>query len=96
MVDLSRRQACAFVAASAFLPPASFAQGLTPVRVGYVPVIGASALFVTDRMGWAREAGLDLKLVRFDFLMEVSSFLSHLDFLDALFLSLQLLTQRKR
>ncbi len=66
MVDLSRRQACAFVAASAVLPHASFAQGLTPVRVGYVPVIGASALFVTDRTGWAREAGLDLKLVRFD------------------------------
>ena len=44
----------------------AFAQGLTPVRIGYVPVIGASALYVADRAGWAREAGLDLKLVRFD------------------------------
>ena len=66
LVDLSRRRACAFVAASAFLPHASFAQGLTPVRVAYVPVIGAAALYVVDRTGWAREAGIDLKLVRFD------------------------------
>ena len=66
MVDLSRRQACAFIAASAFLPRASFAQSLTSVRIGFVPVIGASALYVADRAGWAREAGLDLKLIRFD------------------------------
>jgi NitT/TauT family transport system substrate-binding protein len=47
------------------VPPAR-AQSPTQVRVGYVPVIGASSLYVLDRAGWARDAGLDLKLVRFD------------------------------
>ena len=37
-----------------------------PLRVGYVPVIGASALFVLAGDGSAREAGLDLKLSKFD------------------------------
>jgi NitT/TauT family transport system substrate-binding protein len=43
------------------------AQGAaTQVRVGYVPVIGASALFVLDGAGWAKAAGLDLSMTRFD------------------------------
>lgn len=37
----------------------------TPVRVGYIPVLGSSALFVLDGEGWAKDAGLDLDLVRF-------------------------------
>ncbi|NHN91767.1 ABC transporter substrate-binding protein [Acetobacter sicerae] len=36
-----------------------------PVRVGYIPVLGSSALFVVDGEGWAKAAGLDLELVRF-------------------------------
>src|SRR4051795_2062888 len=36
------------------------------VRVGYVPVIGASALFVLDGAGWAREAGLAIRTTKFD------------------------------
>ena len=39
---------------------------LRPLRIGYVPVIGAAALFVMDGAGWAREAGLDLKAAKFD------------------------------
>lgn len=35
------------------------------VRVGYIPVLGSSALFVIDGKGWAKEAGIDLQLVRF-------------------------------
>ncbi|GEN61855.1 ABC transporter substrate-binding protein [Acetobacter oeni] len=35
------------------------------IRVGYIPVLGSSALFVIDGKGWAKEAGLDLQLVRF-------------------------------
>ncbi|MFT8675281.1 MAG: ABC transporter substrate-binding protein [Acetobacter sp.] len=35
------------------------------VRVGYIPVLGSSALFVLDGMGWAKQAGLDVQLVRF-------------------------------
>ncbi|KDE21121.1 nitrate ABC transporter substrate-binding protein [Acetobacter aceti 1023] len=37
----------------------------TPVRIGYIPVLGSSALFVLDGEGWAKQAGLDLQLVRF-------------------------------
>lgn len=42
------------------------AQAPLPLRVGYVPVIGAAALYVLDRAGWAREAGLDIRLAKFD------------------------------
>lgn len=45
---------------------AGFAQAPTTLRVGYVPVIGASALFVMAGDGSARAAGLDLKLTKFD------------------------------
>lgn len=65
MVSFSRRQIVAAAPALVLAKP-SWAQTLTQVRIGYVPVIGASALYVADRAGWAREAGLDLKLVRFD------------------------------
>ncbi|MBV1836896.1 ABC transporter substrate-binding protein [Acetobacter estunensis] len=36
-----------------------------PIRVGYIPVLGSSALFVVDGKGWGKDAGLDLQLVRF-------------------------------
>jgi sulfonate transport system substrate-binding protein len=36
------------------------------VRVGVIPVIGASPLFVADREGWLREAGLDLSIATFE------------------------------
>lgn len=42
------------------------AQGAATLRVGYVPVIGASALFVLAGDGSARDAGIDLKLTKFD------------------------------
>lgn len=42
------------------------AQERVPVRVGYVPVIGASPLFVMHGAGWTREAGLDLALTKFE------------------------------
>lgn len=35
-------------------------------RVGVIPVIGASPLFVVDGKGWAKEAGLDLKVTTFE------------------------------
>ncbi|MBV8851551.1 MAG: ABC transporter substrate-binding protein [Methylobacteriaceae bacterium] len=65
--QLSRRSlvltAAAFAAALA--APAR-AQSALPLRIGYVPVIGAAALYVLDRAGWAREAGLDIRLAKFD------------------------------
>lgn len=36
------------------------------LEVGYVPVIGASPLFVLDGAGWAKDAGLALTTVKFD------------------------------
>ena len=38
----------------------------TPIRVGFVPVIGAAALFVLDGAGWAKDAGLALTTTKFD------------------------------
>jgi NitT/TauT family transport system substrate-binding protein len=65
MSALTRRAAIAGLglAATAF---ESRAQAAAPVRVGYVPVIGASALFVLDGAGWAKQSGLQLKMTRFD------------------------------
>src|SRR4051812_34155072 len=63
MPAITRRTALVLAAA---LPLRARAQGTVPIRIGYVPVIGASALFVLDGAGWAKEAGLDLRLTRFD------------------------------
>lgn len=40
-------------------------QAAETIRVGYIPVLGSSALFVLDGKGWAKDAGLTLELVRF-------------------------------
>jgi NitT/TauT family transport system substrate-binding protein len=61
---LTRRALLAAAAALAATPAG--AQGALALRVGYVPVIGAAALYVLDRAGWAREAGLDIRLAKFD------------------------------
>lgn len=37
-----------------------------PVRIGYVPVIGAAPLFVMAGAGWTREAGLEAALTKFE------------------------------
>ncbi|QCK87659.1 ABC transporter substrate-binding protein [Phreatobacter aquaticus] len=50
----------------ALASPAVQAQAEVPVRVGYVPVIGASALFLLAGNGSARQAGLKLALNKFD------------------------------
>jgi NitT/TauT family transport system substrate-binding protein len=58
-------QALSALALSKTVP--AWAQSLQgTVRVGYVPVIGASALFVLDGAGWAREAGLAIKTTKFE------------------------------
>lgn len=62
MID--RRMMLAMAGALAATGPA-FAEAET-LRVGYVPVIGASALFVMAGNGTAKEAGLDLRLSKFD------------------------------
>ena len=42
------------------------AQRPVPVRIGYIPVAGGGQIFVIDGEGWARDAGLELKLTQFD------------------------------
>jgi NitT/TauT family transport system substrate-binding protein len=63
-VMLTRRALLA--SATAALAAPLRAQSALSMRVGYVPVIGAAALYVLDRAGWAREAGLDIRLAKFD------------------------------
>lgn len=63
MID--RRTPLALVAGSVAGVGPGFAQS-TELRIGYVPVIGASALFVLAGDGSARDAGLELRLNKFD------------------------------
>ena len=63
MID--RRTLLALAAGSVAGIGPGFAQGTT-LRIGYVPVIGASALFVLAGDGSTRDAGFDLKLTKFD------------------------------
>ena len=46
-------------------PIAPAARAGEPIRIGYIPVLGSSALFVLEGEGWARQQGLDLRLIRF-------------------------------
>ena len=48
-----------------FWPTVALAQ-LIPARTGYIPVIGASQMFVADKEGFAKAAGLDLKFSVFE------------------------------
>lgn len=48
------------------LAGAAQAQQAVRMQVGFVPVIGASPLFVLDGAGWARQAGLDVSTLKFD------------------------------
>jgi NitT/TauT family transport system substrate-binding protein len=38
----------------------------TPVRVGIIPVLGTSPILIIDKEGWAKQAGLDLKITTFE------------------------------
>jgi NitT/TauT family transport system substrate-binding protein len=70
MIVPSRRSALRLIAgcglASAAARPGRAQTPPLPVRLGYVPVIGASSVFVLDGAGWAKQAGLDLRSVRFE------------------------------
>lgn len=52
----------ALAAALAIAPAAA----QTPARVGYIPVIGASQIFVAEKEGLTKAAGLDVKFVVFE------------------------------
>ena len=61
-----RRRAFLAGGASLLAFPAVRAQGArVPIRIGNIPVIGAAPIFVVDKEGWAKQAGLDLTLTTF-------------------------------
>jgi len=38
----------------------------TKIEIGYIPVLGSAQLFVLEGEGWAKAAGLEIKLTKFD------------------------------
>jgi NitT/TauT family transport system substrate-binding protein len=38
----------------------------TPVRIGYIPVLGAAQIFVADHAGWLADAGLSARFIPFE------------------------------
>ena len=70
MLTPSRRTALRLVAGAGLAtfagPPARAQTTPIKVRLGYVPVIGASSVFVLDGAGWAKQEGLDLQSVKFE------------------------------
>ncbi len=74
MTALTRRSALMALAATTLaatslvaLAPGS-ARAADPVKleVGYIPILAAAPLFILDGEGWAREAGISLKLTKFE------------------------------
>ncbi|HYD31597.1 MAG TPA: ABC transporter substrate-binding protein [Azospirillaceae bacterium] len=62
----SRRAAVAAFGLAAGLAAASPADAATELRIGFIPVVGSAQIFVIDGEGWAKEAGIDLKLTQFE------------------------------
>jgi NitT/TauT family transport system substrate-binding protein len=52
-------------ALAALAASSALAQPVT-ARVGVIPIVGAAPLFVANGKGWAKEAGLDLKVTTFE------------------------------
>ena len=65
-LPFTRRRALLAMTAPLIAAPAIARAQTVPLKVGFVPVIGAAALFVLDQAGWAREAGLALTTTKFD------------------------------
>jgi NitT/TauT family transport system substrate-binding protein len=63
---LSRRAFIGSTIAASVAPSLAFAQAAQPVRVGFIPILGAAPLFVADREGFAKAAGLDLRMTVFE------------------------------
>src|SRR6202158_6064437 len=56
-----------FVAALALTAlAAAEAQTTTPIRLGYIPVMGVAQIFVADGEGWTKEKGLDIIFASFE------------------------------
>lgn len=67
LIMRSVRRRAALVGLTATLAVAALpAAAQVKLQVGYIPVLGVSQLFVVEGEGWAKEAGLDLQITRFD------------------------------
>lgn len=44
----------------------AWAQSLVPARIGVIPILAAAPIFVADREGWLRAAGLDARITTFE------------------------------
>jgi NitT/TauT family transport system substrate-binding protein len=62
---ISRLGVAASCLATAIALSGGAARAAQTIRVGYIPVLGSAQLFVVDGEGWAKQAGLDLHLIRF-------------------------------
>ena len=45
---------------------AAEAQTTTPIRLGYIPVMGVAQIFVAEGEGWTKAKGLDIKFASFE------------------------------
>ncbi|MCG5241710.1 ABC transporter substrate-binding protein [Azospirillum doebereinerae] len=70
MYSLTRRAAiaamAAFVSVATLAPGASRAADPVKLEIGYIPILAAAPLFIIDGQGWAKDAGITLKLTRFE------------------------------
>lgn len=63
---MRRRMLLGLISAAALGLLTAPALAQTAFNVGYIPVVGSSQIFVIEGEGWAKQAGIDLKLTRFD------------------------------
>ena len=56
----------ATTALTAIIPGVASAADPVKLEVGYIPILAASPLFLIDGEGWAKDAGIELKLTRFE------------------------------
>ncbi|WP_207462465.1 ABC transporter substrate-binding protein [Azospirillum sp. SYSU D00513] len=70
MTRLTRRAAllaaAAVVSLAAVLPGAARAADPVKLEIGYIPILAAAPLFIVEGEGWAKDAGVELKLTRFE------------------------------
>jgi len=63
---LSRRRLAIAMAATVLASSAAFAQQPVSVRIGYIPILGAAPIFVAEKEGYAKAAGLDFRFTTFE------------------------------
>ncbi len=65
MMMITRRQMVSGLSALA-LPFIGKAKAQSPLRVGFIPILGAAPLHLAEREGWAREQGLAFNFIQFE------------------------------